>query len=136
VNKGAGGRGGRRYQLLAVVLTYLSVGLAYLPVAIKATAKTSESAAASDPKTSGDTGGQKISPARAPSSVSLSRVAGFVLLFSLALPVLVVFGSLPSGLLSGLIIGIGMRQAWRMTSAPALVVAGPYQIGPSALTSL
>jgi len=136
VNKGAGGRGGRRYQLLAVFLTYLSVGLAYVPVAIKATAKTSESATASDPETPADAGRPKLAPAAAPSSVSLSRVAVTVLLFSLTLPVLVVFGSLPSGLLSGLIVGIGMRQAWRMTSAPVLVVAGPYQIGPAALSSL
>ena len=35
VRKGAGGRGGRRFQILAVVLTYWAVGLAYTPLAFK-----------------------------------------------------------------------------------------------------
>ena len=32
VRKGAGGRGGRRFQVLALVLTYWAVGLAYTPL--------------------------------------------------------------------------------------------------------
>ena len=35
VRKGAGGRGGRRFQVLAVALTYIAVGLAYTPIAMK-----------------------------------------------------------------------------------------------------
>jgi hypothetical protein len=38
VRKGAGGRGGRRFQILAVVLTYWAVGLAYAPLAFKGVA--------------------------------------------------------------------------------------------------
>lgn len=34
-----------------------------------------------------------------------------------------------SGLISGLIILIGMRQAWRMTGAPSLEIYGPYRVG-------
>jgi hypothetical protein len=52
----------------------------------------------------------------------------------LALPVMVVFGSLPSGLLSAIIIFVGIHHAWRMTAAPPLKIAGPYRVGaqPSA----
>ena len=50
----------------------------------------------------------------------------------MALPVLVVFGSLPSGLISAFIIFIGMRQAWKMTGALVVRVAGPYRVGASA----
>jgi hypothetical protein len=46
-----------------------------------------------------------------------------------ALPVLVVVGSFPSGLISAFIIFIGMRQAWKMTGAPVMRVAGPYRVG-------
>jgi hypothetical protein len=53
---------------------------------------------------------------------------GILFGFSLALPVLVVFGSMPGGLLSALIIGIGMRQAWQMTAVPPLQISGPYRI--------
>jgi hypothetical protein len=46
-----------------------------------------------------------------------------------ALPVLVVWGSFPGGLISGFIIFIGMKQAWTMTGAPRLQVLGPYRVG-------
>jgi hypothetical protein len=48
----------------------------------------------------------------------------------------VVIGSFPSGLISAFIIVIGMRQAWRMTSAIVVKVHGPYRIGvPQAAAS-
>jgi hypothetical protein len=57
--------------------------------------------------------------------LSFVIVAGLVI----ALPVLVVIGSMPSGLISAFIIFIGIRQAWKMTQAPVIKVAGPYRIG-------
>ena len=150
VRKGAGGRGGRRFQVLAVVLTYWAVGLAYTPLAFKEITKdkkdaksalTSDSASSSAPTIGerlGDSG-QAVSPVDSVvSSASKSDdVSGreaavalgglFVLIF--ALPLLSVFGSLPLGLISALIIFIGMRQAWTMTAKPALVISGPYKVG-------
>jgi hypothetical protein len=52
-----------------------------------------------------------------------------LLAFIAALPVIVVVGSLPSGLISAFIIFIGMRQAWRMTGVPLLQILGPYRVG-------
>jgi hypothetical protein len=52
-----------------------------------------------------------------------------LLAFFLALPVLAVFGSLPTSLIGGVIIGVGMRQAWRMTAAPRVETLGPYRVG-------
>jgi len=46
-----------------------------------------------------------------------------------ALPVLVVVGSLPMGLISAFIIFVGMKQAWRMTGAPLVQILGPYRVG-------
>jgi hypothetical protein len=54
---------------------------------------------------------------------------GALFVLSLALPVLVVVGSLPGGLISAIIMGVGLRQAWQMTAAPAVRVRGPYQVG-------
>jgi hypothetical protein len=102
VQKGTGGRGGRRFQILAVVLTYWSVGLAYALLAGRL------------------------------SSVS-DGVAflthGAVFLLAFLLPVLSIVGSMPWGLLSALIIFIGLRQAWSMTAAPTFDVSGPYRVG-------
>ena len=105
IRKATANRGGRRFQVLALVLTYWSVGLAYTPLTFQELAK----------------GGNK------------EQAQGAVLVgFSLALPVLAVFGSLPGGLLSALIIGIGMRQAWQMTGAQQVQISGPYRISEAA----
>jgi hypothetical protein len=128
VRRGAQGRGGRRFQVLAAVLTYLAVAVAYSPLAIQEARRerTPATAAASD------------APRLTPTSPSKARFFLRVAVFSglmLALPVLVVIGSMPSGLISAFIIFVGMRQAWKMTGATVLRVAGPYRVGaPHAAT--
>src|SRR5688572_18691976 len=49
IRTGAGGRGGRTLQVLAIVLTYWAVGLAYVPIAFTASVEESQQAAAADP---------------------------------------------------------------------------------------
>ena len=51
-----------------------------------------------------------------------------LLAFTVALPVLSVVSSFPSGLISAAIIAFGMHQAWRMTAAPNVQITGPYRI--------
>ena len=139
VRKGAQGRGGRRFQVLAAVLTYLSVALAYAPLAIeqamaeKPAAQTAAaSAAGTDHSTEDAARPAQPRPGRGRSLLKLVVFSGLVA----ALPVLVVIGSFPSGLISAFIIVIGMRQAWRMTSAIVVKVHGPYRIGvPQAAAS-
>lgn len=64
-----------------------------------------------------------------PTLLDAAAAIGIVLGFVLALPLLVVFGTMPTGLISAAIIGFGMHQAWRMTGVNALVVSGPYAVG-------
>ena len=122
VRKGAGGRGGRRFQALALVLTYWAVGLAYTPLLFKQiaeeNAKEKAAATASAPTDSADDSGE----------TSLGLAVAVLLGFSLALPVLSVISSLPSGLISAAIIAFGMQQAWKMTGVPALQISGPFRI--------
>ena len=143
-----GKRGGRRFQILAVVLTYWAVGLAYAPLVYAgsdghsrkattaSTGTTTDSVsapgeAAKDSATiaAGDTITKKGSP-----SLLFSFGALFFLIF--ALPVMMIAGSMPGGLLSAFIILIGLRQAWHMTAAPVYKISGPYRVGtgPSAAT--
>jgi hypothetical protein len=58
-------------------------------------------------------------------------VAG-ILFFTLALPIIVILGSMPGGLISAVIIAIGMRQAWTMTGAQDVTITGPFKIGTEA----
>jgi hypothetical protein len=152
VRKGAGGRGGRRFQILAVVLTYWSVGLAYSPLAFKAFAdKDAKKSAASTADSTRATGGDSLVSSRAADSAAIPDSAatikqrrsrkgaltgrelllglGAILLFPFVLPVVAILGSMPSGILSALIIGFGLRQAWRMTGVPDINVAGPFKVG-------
>ncbi|PYR58438.1 MAG: hypothetical protein DMF91_17195 [Acidobacteria bacterium] len=134
VRKGARGRGGRRFQILAVALTYASVALAYTPIAVKQAIdanrqKASASTTRIDSNDVATTDSSRAATTTKPSAGGL--LLGFVFLsaFIAALPVLVVVGSFPSGLISAFIIFIGMKQAWRMTGAPWLQILGPYRVG-------
>jgi hypothetical protein len=147
VRKGAGGRGGRRFQILAVALTYWAVGLAYAPLAFKQMVGGTNTIRLTNDSTAGPTIGERLgdttqavasaadSTAKATSAendVSGSKALkaiGALAVLVFALPVLTVFGSLPFGLISALIIFIGMRQAWRMTAAPHIAISGPYRVG-------
>jgi len=129
VRRGARGRGGLRFQILAAALTYFSVALAYAPLAIQQAMNEKPAQVAT--QADGTASTQAVTP-EAPKRPSGARALLSVVLLSgliVALPVLVVIGSFPSGLISAFIIAIGMRQAWRMTGAPVVTVAGPYRVG-------
>ena len=135
VRKGARGRGGLRFQVLAVALTYASVAIAYSPMAWQAIGarQAARAAAASSPSTSRASAAVTVSdPAQtraAPTPWQFAVAVIMLMAFTAALPVLVIVGSLPLGIISALIIYFGMRQAWRMTGAVTINVMGPYRVG-------
>jgi hypothetical protein len=144
VRKGAAGRGGRRFQVLAAVLTYWSVGLAYTPLVFKqvngekstqpaAEVADSTRAAVADSVTaaSADTAAVLTADGKDQKSSRGSLLVSFgaLFVFVFALPVIAIVGSLPSGLLSALIIFIGLRAAWQKTAALPLEISGPYRVG-------
>jgi len=133
VRKAAGGRGGLRFQLIAVALTYASIAMAYAPLAIKEAMTADRAPQATSRSTAANGDVPAVTSARQEPAAPESRrfLIGLAVLFAFiaALPVLVVVGSFPSGLISALIMFIGMRQAWRMTGAPVLEIFGPYQVG-------
>jgi hypothetical protein len=141
VRKGARGRGARRYQVLAVALTYASIALAYAPIAVRQVIDANGSAQSAESATTGSnsSGTAAVESERPATTEPTGRraAASFASLAVLiaALPVIVVLGSLPSGLISAFIIFIGMRQAWRMTGAPLLQIRGPFRVGAAPATS-
>ena len=136
VRRGARGRGGRRFQVLAAALTYASVALAYTPIVITQAVRVARA------RQTEISIMRNAAPTESRGSTPTLGLGGFLLgalvvaASIAALPALVVFSSFPSGLLSALIIFIGMRQAWTMTGAPMLQLLGPYRVGArSASTS-
>lgn len=115
------GRSSRRYQVLAVVLTYGAICVSSLPPLITA----ARAAAKKQPAVIA------VQPAQQPPQIGralLHLALGSALLIGLclALPFFYLQYSLFSGLLNLLIIGIGLRQAWRITAPDELLILGPY----------
>jgi hypothetical protein len=150
VHKGSGSAGGRRFQWLAIVLTYFAVGLAYSPLAFKsfsegsgptdATVSDSSGAAASTAANDSASAGGSATATASTQSASASTpgmaaALGITFLFIFALPVIYVVQSLPSGLISAIIILVGMQQAWKMTARSDVPISGPYRVGARPSTS-
>jgi len=139
VRRGAGGRGGRRFQVLAIALTYGAVALAYTPVVIKAALdqEKTDTASAITKNTAGTPAPTPLSEPANEEPPARGGIIGliFFLGFIAALPVIMVVGTLPSGLISAAIIFFGMRQAWVMTAAPSLRISGPYRVGSDPATT-
>ena len=135
IRKATANRGGRRYQVLALVLTYWAVGLAYTPLTFQQLAEEDKDKKEQAQKATDIAAPAPAEPQDEAIAINIPMVLAILVGFSLALPVLIVFGSLPGGLLSALIIGIGMRQAWQMTAVPPLQISGPYRIAAAASPS-
>ena len=146
VRVGARGRGGRRFQVLALALTYWAIGLAYSSLAVPQLIadRTSGASASVSGTQAGDAAqpAQPLTPAAPAAAASAEDEAVtsgglvlsllYLLAFTLVMPVLVIAGSMPGGLISAAIIVFGMLQAWKMTMAPVLNVSGPYRVGAGA----
>ncbi|HJR66776.1 MAG TPA: hypothetical protein VJ802_10085 [Gemmatimonadaceae bacterium] len=149
VHKGSGSAGGRRFQWLAIILTYFAVGLAYAPLAFKSftegdkptDAVVSDSAGVSASASATDAAAEApaVAPAAAQSDSAstpgMAAALGVTFLFIFALPVIYIVQSLPSGLISAIIILVGMQQAWKMTARSEVPVSGPYRVGSRPTTS-
>ncbi len=148
VQRGGGGRGGWKYQTLAVGLTYFAIASTYVPVLIKEIAHTgakSESRAGVNPPVApaaptDSLAATEASPvdsaaAGAPASKKPTTFLGFLgavlILFGvvISLPIIANVMDPPSGLLGLLIIFIGLLQAWRMNKRVDLIFNGPFQVG-------
>ncbi len=135
IKKGTDGHTSRKYQVIAVLLTYMAIATSYFPVVIAQLGKdrgkkvTAGSESGKAAETAADTtsaevtlplpqtGTQGVTP------VALVLMAGLVV----ALPLLDAFSSMPGGLLTLLIIFFGLQQAWKQTAPDVSLVAGPYQ---------
>jgi hypothetical protein len=129
VRKGAGG-GGRRFQVIAVLLTYWAVGLAYTPLAFRDIAASRRERQPAEQAGAAVQVGERAEDKEGGRDMSVGLAVALLTGLSLALPVLAVIGSLPGGLISAAIIAFGMLQAWRMTGTPHLMMTGPYRIAP------
>lgn len=98
VRWGSGGMGGRSFQALAMVLTYVSIASSSLPFLVNAITK------------------QGV------------RLSAFGWLYAFGISLWLPFAEGFGNILGIIIIGIGVWEAWRLNRGAQLRITGPYQL--------
>lgn len=126
---GSKGVGGKRYQIVAVLLTYAAVSTAAIPIWIhyerEHKSQPQPSAAAQNDSESG----QPASPATKPRP-NFIMALGLLVALGLASPFLELASSPLSGLIGLVILFVGMRFAWRFTAGRPIELLGPFENSP------
>jgi hypothetical protein len=144
VRRGSGNRGGLGYQFLAAGITYFAIATTFVPMALKEIAESAD--AAKTEAVSGATGGAAADESEVKAPVTeagsttggtnesapaedeaISPILAIVALvgLTLALPILVAFGG---GVLSLLIVGFGVWEAWRVNKRVTIDITGPHEL--------
>lgn len=142
VNKGSNGRGGWKYQALAMFLTYTSIVSSYVPLILNdaRTQQLSDSVFVDSAGAASDTAASLLAldtaqvPAAAsdsgtgsgelpmPSNPALIILMGIGVIY--ALPFLAGF----QNIIGIVIIAIGLYEAWKLNKRAELNVAGPFKV--------
>ena len=118
--KGSGGVGGRRYQVAAVLLTYMAVSLSAVPLALSQHSKQ---------RSAQQQHAQGIDPAtqQAPKpTMGFASAVGTLALIGLASPFMGLSNP-GQGIIGLIILFVGLRIAWRITAGKALNIVGPLR---------
>ena len=122
VRKGSNGRGGWRYQALAIFLTYTAIVSSYVPFIIEGMREGSAEVA-SDSLVKAES--EKAAVVEPPSAGAFALGIVFLLGLLYATPFL-------AGLQNAigiLIIGFALYEAWKLNKKAELRITGPYQVG-------
>jgi predicted lipid-binding transport protein (Tim44 family) len=143
MKRGSNNRGGRRYQIVAALLTYASVSLAAIPVAIHS--YKDHKPAHTTPAPSNATSNQSPFPAETapkpepkPQPVNLGMLLITLAGLGLASPFLELADGF-GGIIGLFILFLGIRAAWSFTSgvdASAPDISGPYNAQPSTINAV
>lgn len=119
--RGSGGAGGRRYQVAAVVLTYMAVSLSAVPIALSQYTKQHSAQQQQQAQTT------DAAPQPAPKPrMGFAKAMGALALLGLASPLLGL--SHPAqGIIGLIILFVGLRIAWRITAGKPLNIVGPIR---------
>jgi hypothetical protein len=126
VRWGSGGRGGRLYQSLAVVLTYLAIVSCYVPFIIQGfrDADTKQTSEATAGAAAGQRAAADAEPPATGGQIALAlAVLGAIVLAS---PFLAGF----QNIIGWLILGFALYEAWKVNRRIHLEVTGPFAITP------
>ena len=125
IRHASNGHGGRRQQILAVLLTYFAITTSYIPVILYHAATNPRVAQRGQALTT-DAPASSDGPVTARPRMSFGTATLFLLVLTAVAP----FLSLTSGVsawISLFIIFIGLQYAWKLTARREIVLTGPFQ---------
>jgi hypothetical protein len=142
VRRGSCNRGGWRYGLLAVALTYLAISLSFTGVAVTQALNARSAKLARVETQRGENVAQGHTPSATPSSEAPATKPPAPQqknLFALVLKLVVLGLSMPvvsasQSILSLVITGFGMWKAWTINRAAKIVITGPHPVGSTSLS--
>ena len=134
--RGSRDKGGRRFQYVALLVTYLSITAGYVPTIINELRNMSNASA--DKESAAETDSKAATApvstdaeADAPPLTATGLLLGFAVMLGIAaiLPVLNVTAGI-SGLIGVAIIVFGLMQAWKETQEKPFALSGPFVLEP------
>lgn len=148
VHRGAQGRGGWRYQLLAAFVTYAAIVTTYIPPIYAELSKSPEAGGPSASAAVDGAGATSPAPNEPPSTAPaasesgpgepisvLGALTGLVLagalLYAIAFAAPFLMGF--ENLIGILIIGFAVHQAWRMNARRVFDIKGPFRVAAKAI---
>ena len=138
VRQGSRSLGGRRYQVLAVVLTYVAITTSYVPTLWQAVAAKHAAAPEAAAETPAPAPSDAVAPApsSAETPVRVPAQAARPLLLQLVLALFVFGLALVAPLLAGVsnflgwvIIGFSVWEAWKRNRLVEIPIRGPFRVG-------
>ena len=133
--RGSNGIAGRSFQVVAVILTYLSITGGYIPLLVKQMAAHQRQKTAvavkiggADAKMAGAS--PQAGPAKPPLTGPTVAIASVFALFVAAVFIPLLSIASISGVIGAFIIFVGLRQAWRETAGTPFELHGPHPYTP------
>jgi hypothetical protein len=131
---GSRGAGGRRYQIVAVLLTYLAVSMSAVPIAIEQSrqhqAQGQSAETAAQHRAQGQSGEAVVRPR---AHVGYGKAIATLAWVGIASPILELQDPV-NGLLGLIILFVGLRFAWQFTASRWAKISGPYSVAVAAAT--
>lgn len=118
---GSHGVGGRRYQVVAVLLTYFAVSMSAVPIAIEQSRQHQAQAQSAE------------TAAQPRAQVNFGKAIATLAWIGIASPILELQDPV-NGLIGLIILFVGMRFAWRFTASRWATVSGPYTVAAAGAT--
>ncbi|MBI2686153.1 MAG: hypothetical protein HYX27_07545 [Acidobacteria bacterium] len=129
IRRGTEGHTSRKYQLMAVMLTYLAISMSFIPRLVADVAKKPPAAADSQKGAPAAPASQPATEPVGPSSLLVSGVVVVGLAF--VSPLLEAFFDFPGGLIGLFIVFLGLQRAWQLTRPDEALITGPFELEPA-----